>query len=73
MRVPAVLAQFAAMLVVLGLVVVGLIVFIPLAIFAAAVFLVTAGVVWTRLKLSKARAPNGVLDGRKNVRVRRDV
>ncbi len=70
-RVPGLLAQALALLFFLGLVVLGLIVFIPLAIVAATVFLITAGVVWTRLKLAKARAPNGALDGRRNVRVRR--
>ena len=69
-RVPGLLAQFLALVFFLGLLVVGLIVFIPLAIIAGVVFLVTLAVVWVRLKLAKARGPNGALDGRRNVRVR---
>ncbi|MCC5824388.1 MAG: hypothetical protein LAT64_04360 [Phycisphaerales bacterium] len=70
-RVPALLAQFLALVFFLGLLVVGLIVFIPLAIIAGVVFLITLVVVWVRLKLARARSPNGPLDGRRNVRVRR--
>jgi Flp pilus assembly protein TadB len=69
-RAPSLLAQALALFFFLGLVVVGLIVFIPLAIFAGVVFLIALGVVWVRLKFARAKAPNGPLDGRRNVRVR---
>lgn len=70
-RVPALLVHLVALLFFLGLLAVGLIVFIPLAIVAGLVFLVTLGVVWVRVRFARARQPNGALDGRRNVRVRR--
>lgn len=70
-RVPALLVQIVGLLFFLGLIALGVIVFIPLAIIAAAVFLTTLGVMWVRLKIAGAKAPNGALDGRRNVRVRR--
>lgn len=69
-RVPGVIAQALARLFFLGRVVLGLIVFIPLAIVAALALFVTLGVVWVRAKIARAKAPNGILDGRRNVRVR---
>lgn len=69
--VPAILVQIAGLLFFLGLIAVGVIVFIPLAIIAAGVFLITLGVLWVRVKWFQARQPNGPLDGRRNVRVRR--
>lgn len=57
-RVPALLARLLGLLIVLGLVIVGLVLF------------VTLGVVWVRAKIARAKAPNGILDGRRNVRVR---
>lgn len=68
-RLPNLLVQFVALLFFLGLLVLGLVIFIPLAIFAGALFLIMLGVVWVRLKFTKARQPNGPLDGRRNVRV----
>lgn len=67
--VPALLAQFVVLLIILGLIALGLIIFIPLAIIATAAFLITLGVMWVRVKLFRARQPNGSLDGRRNVRV----
>jgi hypothetical protein len=68
-RLPNLLVQFVALLFFLGLLVLGLVIFIPLAIFAGALFLIMLGVVWVRLKFARARQPNGPLDGRRNVRV----
>jgi hypothetical protein len=70
-RVPGLLIQIVGLLFFLGLIAMGLIVFIPLAIIAGAIFLTTLGVVWVRVKWFQARQPNGSLDGRRNVRVRR--
>lgn len=69
-RVPALLARLLGLLIVLGLMIVRLVLFVPLAIFGALALFVTLGVVWVRAKIARAKAPNGILDGRRNVRVR---
>ncbi len=68
-RVPGWLAQILAIAIIAAGVVIGLLIFLPLAILAGVAFLIFLGYVWVKLKIAKARSPNGPLDGRHNVRV----
>ncbi|RMH26310.1 MAG: hypothetical protein D6692_09425 [Planctomycetota bacterium] len=68
-RVHGWLAQILAIAIIAAGVVIGLLIFLPLAILAGVGFLVYLGYIWVKLKIAKARSPNGPLDGRHNVRV----
>lgn len=51
---------------------VGVILVIPLIFIAGIVLAIVGGLAAIRAKVFRAQAPNGVLDGRRNVRVRED-
>ncbi|MFK7882741.1 MAG: hypothetical protein AB8F26_00980 [Phycisphaerales bacterium] len=72
-RVPGPLGQLLALACILAVAILGVLIAIPLLIVGAVLLLGFLGVTWVRLKFRRAKAPNGPLDGRHNVRViRRD-
>lgn len=73
LRLPGPLGQLLALVCVLIFAMLAVLIAIPLLIIGAALLLIFLGVTWLRLKFRRAKAPNGPLDGRHNVRViRRD-
>jgi Flp pilus assembly protein TadB len=68
-RVPGPLAQLLALAIIVALAALGVLIAIPLLLIGAALLLIFLGVTWVRLKIRRAKAPNGPLDGRHNVRV----
>lgn len=68
-RVPGPLAQALALLCIAVFAVLGVLIAIPLLIVGAVLLLGFLAVTWVRIKLRRAKAPNGPLDGRHNVRV----
>ncbi|MEM9373276.1 MAG: hypothetical protein AAGA55_06495 [Planctomycetota bacterium] len=72
-RMPGPLAQILALVIIAALAIVGFMIFIPLLIIAGIALALFIAWNWVKLKLRRAHAPNGPLDGRRNVRViRRD-
>lgn len=72
-RVPGPLGQILALAIIAALAIVGVLIFIPLLILAAIALALFIAWNWAKRKLRRAHAPNGPLDGRRNVRViRRD-
>ena len=63
------ITQLLSLLIILALIVIGFAIAIPLIIGLAALFLVFYIYVRIKLWLNRTRAPNGPLDGRRNVRV----
>ena len=68
-RVPDWLARILAIAIIAGGVILGVLIFVPLAIMAGVAFLIYLGYLWVKIRIAKARSPNGSLDGRRNVRV----
>ncbi|MBL4699371.1 MAG: hypothetical protein JKX70_11110 [Phycisphaerales bacterium] len=68
-RVPGPIAQILSLLILLVLIVVGFVIFIPLAIIIIALALILFAYFKVKRAFSKSHAPNGPLDGRRNVRV----
>lgn len=68
-RIPSPFAEILALLVIAALAVLGVMIFIPLVIVAVLGLMVFVAITWVRLKFRGAKAPNGPLDGRRNVRV----
>ena len=68
-RVPGWLARILAIAIIAGGVILGVLIFVPLAIMAGVAFLIYLGYLWVKIRIAKARSPNGSLDGRRNVRV----
>jgi fatty acid desaturase len=69
-------SAWARVLVALAFVVlagIGLILVIPIILIAGLVLAITAGVVAVRTWIFREQSPNGVLDGRRNVRVRENT
>jgi 4-hydroxybenzoate polyprenyltransferase len=63
------IAQILSLLILLALIVVGFIIFIPLAIIIIVLALILFAYFKIKRAFSKSHAPNGPLDGRRNVRV----
>ncbi|MFK7883978.1 MAG: hypothetical protein AB8F26_07335 [Phycisphaerales bacterium] len=73
LRLPGPLGQLLALVCVVIFAVLAVLIAIPILIIGAALLLVFVAYTWVRVKLRRAKAPNGPLDGRHNVRViRRD-
>ena len=63
------IAQILTLLILLVLIVVGFVIFIPLAIIIIVFALILLAYFKVKRAFSKSHAPNGPLDGRRNVRV----
>ncbi len=63
------IAQILSILILLALIVIGFIIFIPLAIIVIVLALLLFGYFKIKRLFAKSHAPNGPLDGRRNVRV----
>jgi fatty acid desaturase len=63
------LAQILSVLILLALIVIGFVIFIPVAIALIVLALVLFGYFKIKRALARTHAPNGPLDGRRNVRV----
>lgn len=68
-RAPGPIAQILSILILLTLIILGFIIFIPLAIIIIALALILFAYFKIKRLFSKSHAPNGPLDGRRNVRV----
>jgi len=68
-RQPSWVARLAITAAILVLMAVVLLLIVPALLIGGAVFLLLAGVARTKAWLTGLRAPNGALDGRRNVRV----
>lgn len=66
---PSLPARLAAFIMLAFFALIGAIILIPLLLLGALLTGVFGAYVWIKARLTRARAPNGPLDGRRNVRV----